>query len=158
MKRLVAGNVLLLFHAIVVTFVLLACGYVYANDKVVTFYGDDEKKLCSFSVELASTPRELEKGLMFRKSLGKNTGMLFIFNDDEIRFFWMKNTFISLDIIFIDSRFKVADIYRSAKPHDEANIISKAPARYVLEINAGTADRCKLRIGTKVGFTGFSAR
>ncbi len=129
--------------------------HVYANDKAVTFYGDDEKKLCSFKVELASTPWEQEKGLMFRKSLGKNTGMLFVYNGNEIRFFWMKNTFIPLDIVFIDSKFIVADIYRSAKPHDETTIASKAPARYVLEINEGTTDRCNLKVGAKVGFTGF---
>ncbi|MCX5807769.1 MAG: DUF192 domain-containing protein [Proteobacteria bacterium] len=132
--------------------------HVYAKDKVVTFYGDDEKKLCSFKVELASTPQEHEKGLMFKKSLGQNTGMLFIFNNDEIRFFWMRNTFISLDMVFIDSRFMVADIYRFAKPHDETTIASKVPAKYVLEINGGTADRCNLKVGTKAGFTGFSPR
>jgi len=128
---------------------------VYAKDKVVAFYGDDEKKLCSFKVELVSTPWEQERGLMFRKSLGKNAGMLFIYNGNEIRFFWMKNTFIPLDIVFIDSKFIVADIYRSAKPHDETTIASKAQARYVLEINEGTADRCNLKAGIKVAFTGF---
>ncbi len=92
---------------------------------------------------------------MFRKSLGKNAGMLFIYNGNEIRFFWMKNTFIPLDIVFIDSKFIVADIYRSAKPHDETTIASKAQARYVLEINEGTADRCNLKAGIKVAFTGF---
>jgi uncharacterized membrane protein (UPF0127 family) len=155
-------SILIRFFLIPVLFIALF-GYfypyhVYAKDKIVTFYGDDEKKLCSFKVELASTPWEHEKGLMFRKSLNKNTGMLFIFNDDEIQFFWMKNTFVSLDMVFIDSRFKVADIYRAAKPHDESIIASKVPAKYVLEINGGISDSCKLKVGTKVGFTGFSAR
>ena len=130
---------------------------VHADNRFVAFYGDNEKKLCSFSVEIASTPREHEMGLMFRKSLEKNSGMLFIFSNDEIQFFWMKNTFIPLDMIFISSKLKITDIYYSAKPNNDSTIASKAPARFVLEVNAGMADRCKLKNGTKVKFTGFSA-
>jgi hypothetical protein len=152
--QFVSAKNLLLF----VMVLLFVSGLSYADDKFVEFYGDNRKKLCSFKVELASTPREQEKGLMFRKSLGKNKGMLFIYNDDEIRFFWMKNTLISLDIIFIDSKLKISDIYYSAKPHDVSTIGSKAPARYVFEINAGMADSCNLRVGTEAGFTGFSGR
>jgi len=144
--------------AAVVMFMCFACGCLYANDKVVNFYGHDGKTLCSFTVELALTPLEQEQGLMFRKSLARNAGMLFVFAGDEIRFFWMKNTFIPLDMVFMDSQFKIADICRSAKPHDETGVVSRAPARYVLEINAGMADRCNLKIGTKAGFTGFSIR
>ncbi len=130
---------------------------VSANDKIVTFYGDNVKKLCIFKVEIASTPVEHEMGLMFRKSLDKNAGMLFIYSKEEIQFFWMKNTFIPLDIIFIDSNFTVVDAYRNAKPHDETTIASKAAARFVLEINAGIADRCRIKAGVKVRFSGFSA-
>ncbi|MDI9561670.1 MAG: DUF192 domain-containing protein, partial [Pseudomonadota bacterium] len=116
---------------------------------------DDNKRLCDFRIEIAATPMEQEKGLMFRKSLKKNAGMLFIYDGDEIRFFWMKNTFIPLDIVFIDSKLKVTDIYRSAKPNDETTIPSRAPARFALEINAGMVDRCRISIGNKIGFKGF---
>jgi len=126
-----------------------------AGGKTLIFYGDDNKRLCDFRIEIAATPMEQEKGLMFRKSLKKNAGMLFIYDGDEIRFFWMKNTFIPLDIVFIDSRLKVTDIYRSAKPNDETTIPSRAPARFALEINAGMVDRCRISIGNKIGFKGF---
>lgn len=122
---------------------------------MLSFYGDNNKRLCNFRIEIASTPTEHEKGLMFRKTLDKNSGMLFVYGDDDIRFFWMKNTFIPLDIVFIDSKLNVTDIYRSARPHDETTIPSKAPAKYVLEINAGMAEKCRLGIGNRVTFKGF---
>jgi uncharacterized protein len=81
--------------------------------------------------------------------------MLFIFEADNIRSFWMKNTFIPLDMIFIDSELRVVDFYESAKPLNETPIVSRAPARYVLEINAGKAVACAVKRGEKVTFTGI---
>jgi len=141
--------------ALVIVFCWTCPARLFAGGKTLTFYGDDNKKLCNFRIEVASTPTEHEKGLMFRKSLDKHAGMLFIYDGDEVRFFWMKNTFIPLDIVFIDSKFKVVDIYRFARPHDEITIPSKAPAKYALEINAGMVDRCRIGIGNKIGLKGF---
>ena len=90
------------------------------------------------------------KGLMFRKSMDNNAGMFFIFDRDETRHFWMRNTLISLDMIFIDNKYIVVDIHRGAKPLDETVISSRKPARYVLEVNAGKADKCRIKPGTKV--------
>ena len=129
---------------------LLSNSSSWASGTSITFLGDGGKKLCSFRVELAVTPEQQEKGLMFRKSLRKNTGMLFVFDSDQLRFFWMKNTYIPLDLVFITSKLEVASIFRRAKPFDETTIPSTLPARYVLEINAGEADRCKIEVGSKV--------
>jgi len=121
----------------------------------VVFYEGQGRVLCSFSVEFAITEAEQTMGLMFRRFMDKRHGMLFIHKDDEIRHYWMKNTYISLDMIFIDSNLTVVDIYKNAIPLDETTITSKDKARYVLEINGGEADRCRIKKGTKVKITGI---
>jgi uncharacterized protein len=137
-----------LFFVFLAVFLLSGSGW--ARDKSVAFLGDSGKRLCSFKAELAVTPEQQEKGLMYRKSLPKDRGMLFIFDTDKMRFFWMKNTYIPLDLVFINSKLEVASIYRDAKPLDETTMPSTLPAKYVLEINAGEADRCKIRVGSRV--------
>ena len=113
-------------------------------------YADQGSEVCRFDVELAVTPAEQARGLMFRKKMNDRVGMFFIFDRDELRHFWMRNTLISLDMIFIGSNFLIVDIHKGAKPLDEAVISSRKPARYVLEINAGKADKCRIKMGTKV--------
>lgn len=124
----------------------------YAEDRIITFYDNSGKTLCSFKVELAVTPEEQAKGLMYRKSLKPDAGMLFIFNKDEMQHFWMKNTLIPLDLVFITARLDVASIHGNAKPLDETSMASGLPVKYVLEINAGKVDHCKIKIGSKVKF------
>jgi uncharacterized protein len=137
-----------LFLVLLAIFLLRGIGSAY--DKSVTFLGDGGKTSCSFKVELAVTPEQQEKGLMYRKSLSKGTGMLFIFDTDQMRFFWMKNTYIPLDLVFVTSKFEVVNIFHYAKPLDESAMSSALPVKYVIEINAGDADRCRIRAGSKV--------
>lgn len=113
------------------------------------------KEQCRFDVELAVTRADQERGLMFRKKMDDHAGMFFIFDRDEIRNFWMRNTLIPLDMIFIDNKFLVVDIYHGAKPLDETVISSRKPARYVLEVNAGRADKCRIKPGLKVNLLKF---
>ncbi|MEK6845074.1 MAG: DUF192 domain-containing protein, partial [Nanoarchaeota archaeon] len=104
---------------------------------------------------ISSTQEELSKGLMFRESLDKNSGMLFIFPENGIYSFWMKNTLISLDIIWINSNKEIVFIEHNAQPCQENNCKNLAPnetAKYVLEINAGTADEMGLEIRDKIKF------
>lgn len=108
-----------------------------------------------FTLELALTPEETAQGLMFRPHLAPNRGMLFIFKQERIRSFWMKNTLIPLDIIFLDSTGHVADISANASPcHVEPcpQFVSLAPARAVLEINAGAAAAHKIEVGSVIRF------
>jgi uncharacterized protein len=141
---------LILSLFLVLLAISLLRGISSAYDKSVTFLGDSGKRLCSFKVELAVTPEQQEKGLMHRKSLNKGTGMLFVFDTDQMRFFWMKNTYIPLDLVFVTSKFEVVNIFHYAKPLDESTMSSTLPVKYVLEINAGDADRCRIRVGSKV--------
>jgi hypothetical protein len=78
--------------ALILSLIVFNCRDGLAFDRMVSFYRGDKKILCSFRVELAITPEEHSRGLMFRKYLDSNAGMLFIFDDDDIRFFWMKDT------------------------------------------------------------------
>jgi uncharacterized protein len=128
------------------------CNYVSADDRTITFYTKGMQRLCSVKAELAVTPEEHERGLMYRKLLAPDAGMLFVFKEDSVQFFWMKNTYIPLDMVFINSKLEVTGIYRSAKPLDEKTVTSWSPAMYVLEINAGKADQCNIKVGSKIKF------
>ncbi len=119
--------------------------------RVTTIFMDRSgKELCRFRVQLAVTPEEQARGLMFRKELEPDSGMLFVNNTDAMRSFWMKNTYLPLDIIFIDSRHEVKHVHYGAKPLSEAAISSQYPVQYVLEVNAGKTKKCGIGPGSKM--------
>jgi uncharacterized membrane protein (UPF0127 family) len=101
-------------------------------------------------VEVADTPESLTRGLMFRENLPKKQGMLFLFNTDSEKSFWMKNTLIPLDIIFARSDGTIIHIHHMAKPRDETGIKSGGSARIVLEILGGQAKELDIRVGDKL--------
>lgn len=103
-----------------------------------------------FVVELALTPSEMQKGLMGRESMPSNAGMLFFFGDEAERGFYMKNTLIPLDMIFIRKNGLIHAIHEKAKPHDETTIYSKGPVAAVLELNGGAAAKYGLKPGQQV--------
>lgn len=112
-----------------------------------------------FQVELARSFFEKNRGLMFRKELATDRGMLFIYDQEGIYSFWMKNTLIPLDMIWINNNWEVVFIYKNAQPCLLAGraatkacptINPGVNASYVLEINAGVADQFGLQIGDKV--------
>ena len=95
-----------------------------------------------------TTPTEQAKGLMYREEpLGPNTAGLFIYDRPEMRSFWMKNTYIPLDIVFLDENGEIVGIHLNAKPESEESIESPAPAQYVIEFDAGQASALALREG-----------
>ncbi len=102
------------------------------------------------SIELAQTSEELSQGLQYRKSLDKDVGMLFIFDQPAEAKFWMKNTLIPLDIIWLNNAGEVIYIEKSAPPclsESCPTYGSSQPARYVLEVNAGFADVYDINVG-----------
>lgn len=103
-----------------------------------------------FEVEVAQTPEQLQRGLMFVKELPKNRGMLFDLRQYPKASMWMKNTYVSLDMLFVDCNFSVVDIYPNAKPQSLDKISSATDFCYVLEILAGTAQKYNLLVGDKV--------
>lgn len=114
-----------------------------ANDSVIA----------SLDIEIADDDYKTQTGLMYRHSLDKNHGMLFIFKNNEPRSFYMKNTEIPLDIIYFNSDKEVVSIVKNAKPLSEASLPSEGPARYVLEVNAGLTEEWGLEKGDKFSFT-----
>lgn len=104
----------------------------------------------TFTIELAMTDRQQQQGLMFRRTLAPDAGMLFDYRTPTRITMWMKNTFIPLDMIFIGSDGKVVDIAERAVPQSETIIPSKVAARAVLEVNGGTAQRLGIKIGDLV--------
>lgn len=106
-------------------------------------------------IELADNDFEHQTGLMYRKQMDTNKGMLFIFEEIRIRSFYMKNTYIPLDIIYINSDNTIINIVKNAEPLNESSLPSEAPAKYVLEINAGLSDKWQLSPGDKVSVTKF---
>jgi uncharacterized membrane protein (UPF0127 family) len=112
----------------------------------------------TITVDLAMTPQEQELGLMFRNSLPKDYGMLFVFPSQRKLQFWMKNTWVDLDMIFVDQGKKIIAIYqnvpRSYPETPEGSLARRdGEARYVLELPAGASDRYQLKKGQRLLFT-----
>ena len=103
-----------------------------------------------FTVEIAETDATRERGLMFRKSLAPDRGMLFDFGSPQAVTFWMKNTLIPLDLIFIGKDGHVVSIARNATPMSEALIPSGGPIQAVLEVRGGRADQIGVKPGDEV--------
>lgn len=108
-------------------------------------------------VELAETPEQHERGLMFRKSMPENEGMLFVFSNEEVRYFWMKNTFIDLSIGYFDKEKTLIDIQemKSASMMETRppSYPSAKPAKYALEMNKGWFAKNKVKLGQKFQFS-----
>jgi len=103
-----------------------------------------------FQVELARTPDEQAQGLMYRKSMAADAGMLFIYAQPREAGFWMKNTYLPLDLLFIESDGRVERIHANAEPLSTAPIEGPVKTKAVLEINGGTAARLGIRPGDRV--------
>jgi hypothetical protein len=108
-----------------------------------------------FTVEIATTPQQMEQGLMFRPSLAPDAGMLFDYGTPSMAMMWMKNTLIPLDMLFVDARGRIVNIHERAVPGSLATIAAAAPVRAVIELNGGTAARLGIRPGDKVIFPIF---
>ena len=109
------------------------------------------------TVEVVRSPALLEKGLMYRKFMPADHGMLFLMGDVDDHHFWMQNTLIPLDIMFITADHKVAGILENMQPHDTRSRGVGAPSRYVLEVNGGWSKAHGVSAGTSVTFDGVDA-
>lgn len=103
-----------------------------------------------FRVNVVDTPATRARGLMFVESLPRFSGMLFVYDSEQTVGFWMKNTLISLDMIFADAKGIVQKVHSHAKPKDETTILGGKNIQYVLEINAGMANLLGIAPGTQL--------
>ncbi len=107
----------------------------------------------TFTVEIADTPWEQEQGLMHRTSLPNSHGMLFVFPTERNVTFWMKNTSIPLDMLFIDENFTITTLYSSVQSclSDPCSLYpSSSPVKYVLEVNAGICEESNISVGDQM--------
>ena len=113
---------------------------------------ESQKILKEIDIEIADTAYEKEKGLMFRKSMQEDQGMLFIYEKEDLRGIWMKNTYISLDILFINEKYEIVIIYKNAVPLSTSPMLSYEDAMYVVEVTAGFCDTYNIKEGDIVSF------
>lgn len=144
-----------MLHRIVAIFILLAAPAALAAD------GKEELAIVTangrhvFRVEIADDPEERMRGLMFRKSLAADAGMLFLSGRVAPQSFWMKNTEIPLDLLFIARDGRIADMHERAVPFSLEPMRSKVPVWAVLEVAGGTADRLGVKPGDRVEHRAF---
>jgi uncharacterized membrane protein (UPF0127 family) len=143
-KKLWVGGVLLL--------VIVLCAVFGFFRPTISDYGLTTEKISigktnTVIVEIADSDASRAKGLMMRTFLPQGQGMLFVWPEEAPRTMWMKDTFIPLDMIFIDAHGKIVGIVTDAVPHDLSPLGTDRPARYVLEVPAGDANRLGLAVG-----------
>jgi hypothetical protein len=107
-------------------------------------------------VEVADTPAERSFGLMYRKEMAADAGMFFVFDDMQVRSFWMRNTILPLDMIFIDARLEIVGIVHDAVPFTTTSRSVGKPSQYVLEVNAGFSAAHGVRAGDRVTVAGIA--
>ena len=105
-----------------------------------------------FTVELAKTREQKERGLMFRQDLAPDAGMLFVYDSDGEIDMWMANTLLPLDMIFFAADGRITKVAERTVPLSEATIGSDGPARGVLEVNGGTASRLGIKVGDRLSY------
>lgn len=125
-----------------------------ADSPAVVFQPSSGAAAWRVHVEVARTAEELSRGLMFRRELAADDGMLFIFPASDIRRFWMRNTYIPLDMVFLDSQRNVVGIEENTVPLDETSRGPDAPAQFVVEVRGGAAKLHGLGVGAKAEFQG----
>ena len=115
----------------------------------------EEGREFAFQVEIADTPLKRERGLQYRSELASDRGMIFLFPAESLQGFWMKNTPIPLDMIFINRERKVVGIVEETLPFSLDSRSVGAPSQYVLEINGGLSRRYGIKAGDRVRFDGI---
>lgn len=119
-----------------------------ARDEIVILTQDGRR--LPFTVEMALSPEEQRRGLMYRESLADDAGMLFLYRADAPRRMWMKNTLIPLDMLFIRADGSIESIAQRTEPLSERVIASRGPVRAVLELRGGLTEEVRIRPGDRV--------
>lgn len=123
----------------------------FKKEGELSFVDANDEFIANIEIEIADNEEERNRGLMQRASMKENRGMLFIFPDEQVRSFWMMNTFISLDIIFLNEKREIVKIHHDTKPFKyEISYESGKPAKYVVEVNAGFTKKHNIKEGDKI--------
>jgi uncharacterized membrane protein (UPF0127 family) len=142
------------FRSFLVLAVLLQATACQAQPKVII--QTKENRELTFQVEIADTPAKRELGLQYRRDLAADRGMIFLFPSESHHSFWMKNTPIPLDMIFINRDRKIVGIVEQAVPFSTDSRSVPAASQFVLEINGGLAGRYGVKVGDSISFQGLA--
>lgn len=125
----------------------------FTKNGELSFVRGADSVLKTIDIEIADTPDKQLKGLMYRRSMDENRGMLIVFEKYYNNNLWMKNTMIPLDIFYADSTGKIFTIHKKTIPFSEILIPSNGPSRYAVEVNEGTAEKYGIREGDMIKFS-----
>ena len=123
------------------------------NGELLIISKDKKDTIKKINIEIADEPEKREQGLMYRKTMADLNGMLFIIEKSEPQYFWMKNTILPLDIIFIDENKEIVTIQQNMTPYSEQSIPSYKNSMYVLEVNAGFCGKYSVKTGDIISYT-----
>jgi uncharacterized membrane protein (UPF0127 family) len=125
----------------------------FIKEGELTIYkADTDSVITELNIEIADSDYETQTGLMYRDAMEADQGMLFVFTEEALHSFYMKNTKFPLDIIFIDKDLRIASIKEDALPLDESAIPSEVPVQYVLEVNAGQTAKWQVATGDRISY------
>ncbi len=128
--------------------------YPFTKEGELVFIDSTGFQKAKIDIEIADDEYQRELGLMNRKSMQENQGMLFIFPYERLQSFWMRNTFISLDMIFVDANKIIVTIHKNTQVLSDQSYPSSKPAKYVVEVIAGFTDKHNIQIGDKIEWIG----
>lgn len=120
--------------------------------ELFVYRGGTDSVLIKLDIEIADSDYETQTGLMYRDAMEADQGMFFIFPEQGMRSFYMKNTKIPLDLVFIKTDFRVGHIVANAQPLNESGLSSRIPVKYVLEVNAGLVNQLGIQLGDSTSF------
>jgi uncharacterized membrane protein (UPF0127 family) len=129
--------------------------YMFKKQGELRFLTPKQDFIAGIDIELAQNESQRQLGLMYRDTMAENQGMLFIFDNEEVRSFWMKNTILSLDMVFVNALNEIVTIHKYTTPYSEETYESTKPAKYVIELNAGYTDKRKISVGDRVSWSHF---
>lgn len=122
----------------------------FKKEGELTFLTSNEKFITQIDIEIADDDESRTTGLMFRNKLEPQQGMLFVFDIERVQSFWMKNTVLPLDMIFVNKENVIVKIHKNTTPFSEQSYASLTPALYVVEVNAGFTDKFSIHEGDKI--------
>ena len=124
----------------------------FLSEGELVFMDENGKELSKLEIEIVDNEADRRQGLMYRKSMPEHRGMLFVFEEQQPQAFWMKNTLMPLDIIYVNDKNVVVSIPKNTTPFSEKSLPSEKPALYVVETNAGYTAKMGIKEGTKISF------
>ncbi len=124
--------------------------FTFTKHGELSFLKKDGSFITKIDIEIANSDETRARGLMYRSSMKENHGMLFIFPREDYQSFWMKDTVIPLDMIFVNAKKEIVTIHKNTTPYSLKGYPSDKPAKYVIEVNAGFTDKYNIEIGDKI--------